>query len=67
MGEIYLAKKDLPSARKYFEKANQINPNDPLAANDLAWVYALQGENLDVADDSAARLLCLGLEQPSLD
>jgi Flp pilus assembly protein TadD len=49
MGEIYLAKADLKTARTYFEKANQANPNDPLAANDLAWVYALQGENLDVA------------------
>jgi Flp pilus assembly protein TadD len=48
-GEIYLAKNDLKSARTYFEKANQLAPNDPLAANDLAWVYALQGENLDIA------------------
>ena len=49
MGEIYLARNDLKTARQYFEKANQLAPNDPMAANDLAWVYALQGENLDVA------------------
>ncbi len=49
LGEIYLGKKDLKMARQYFEKANQIAPNDPMAANDLAWVYALQGENLDTA------------------
>ena len=49
LGNVYLARNDLKSARQYFEKANQLSPNDPLAANDLAWVYALQGENLDVA------------------
>jgi tetratricopeptide (TPR) repeat protein len=49
MGEIYLSRNDLKSARTYFEKANQIAPADALVANDLAWTYAQQGENLDVA------------------
>jgi len=49
LGNIYLYQNNLAQARQYFEKANQLAPNDPLAANDLAWVYALQGQNLDVA------------------
>jgi Flp pilus assembly protein TadD len=49
IGNAYLAKNDLKSAQQYFEKANTLSPHDPLIQNNLAWVYALQGQNLDVA------------------
>ena len=49
IGNAYLAKNDLKSAQQYFEKANTLAPHDPLIQNNLAWVYALQGQNLDVA------------------
>jgi Flp pilus assembly protein TadD len=49
MGNVYLAKNDVKTAQQYFEKANSLAPHDPLIQNNLAWVYALQGQNLDVA------------------
>jgi Flp pilus assembly protein TadD len=49
MGNVYLAKNDLKSAQQYFEKANTVAPHDALIQNNLAWVYAIQGQNLDVA------------------
>jgi Flp pilus assembly protein TadD len=44
-----LAKNDPKSALKYYQQALSLNPNDPIAANNVAWVYALQGQNLDMA------------------
>jgi tetratricopeptide (TPR) repeat protein len=49
VGNMYLAKNDLDSALKYYKVALQANRNDPVAANDVAWVYAVQGKNLDEA------------------
>ncbi len=49
IGNVYLAKGDLKSAGKYFQAALSQNTHDPIAANNLAWVYAMQGENLDMA------------------
>jgi len=49
LGNAYLAKNDLKSAQQMYEKANQLAPHDPLLQNNLAWVYAVQGQNLDVA------------------
>jgi tetratricopeptide (TPR) repeat protein len=49
IGNVYLSKNDLQSAQKYYEKANTLAPHDALIQNNLAWVYAVQGKNLDVA------------------
>ena len=49
IGNVYLSKNDLKSAQKYFEKANTLAPHDAMIQNNLAWVYAIQGVNLDVA------------------
>ena len=49
IGDVYLAKGDLKSAGKYFQAALSENAHDPIAANNLAWVYAQQGDNLDMA------------------
>ena len=46
---MYLVKGDLKSAGKYFQQALTENAHDPIAANNLAWVYAQQGDNLDMA------------------
>ena len=48
-GESYVHKGDLKSAGKYFQAALNQNAHDPIAANNLAWVYAAEGENLDMA------------------
>jgi Flp pilus assembly protein TadD len=49
IGNAYMAKNDMKSAQQYFEKANTLAPHDPLIQNNLAWVYAMEGQNLDVA------------------
>ena len=49
MGNVYLAKNDVKSSQQYFEKAMNLAPHDPLLQNNLAWVYAMQGQNLDQA------------------
>ena len=49
VGDVYLAKGDLKSAGKYFQASLSQNAHDPIAANNLAWVYAQQGDNLDMA------------------
>ena len=36
-------------ARARYEKVLQLEPRAPVAANNLAWIYAEQGANLDVA------------------
>jgi Flp pilus assembly protein TadD len=49
IGNVYLQKGDMKSAGKYFQASLSQNAHDPIAANNLAWVYAEQGENLDMA------------------
>jgi len=49
LGNVYLGKGDLKTAQQIFEKANTLAPRDPVLQNNLAWVYALQGQNLDQA------------------
>jgi tetratricopeptide (TPR) repeat protein len=40
---------DKTKAEDYYKKALQINPNQPVAANNLAYLMLLKGENVDVA------------------
>ena len=49
MGNLYLDQGNLEKARKYYEQAVAVDPNSAIAANNLAWAYAAQGANLDVA------------------
>jgi tetratricopeptide (TPR) repeat protein len=55
IGDIYLTKDDWKSAGKYFQAALAQNAHDPIAANNLAWIYAVQGENLDMAMNLATQ------------
>jgi Tfp pilus assembly protein PilF len=48
-GIIHQTRGDVKAARKQYEAALAIDPNAALAANNLAWLYAESGENLDVA------------------
>lgn len=49
IGSIYIDEGDLSQASNAFQKALAIDPNFVIAANNLAWIYAEQGQNLDVA------------------
>jgi tetratricopeptide (TPR) repeat protein len=49
LGMILQAKGDIDGARDRFERALQIDPEAGVAANNLAWIYAETGGNLDVA------------------
>ncbi len=49
LGMILQAKGDVDGARDRFERALQIDPEAGVAANNLAWIYAETGGNLDVA------------------
>ena len=49
VGVILEAQKKPQEARKRYEQALAIDPDMPVAANNLAWMYAETGENLDIA------------------
>ena len=48
IGNLYLDR-DLETARKYFQKALDVDPNFTVALSNMAWADALEGKDLDVA------------------
>ncbi|HVO63702.1 MAG TPA: tetratricopeptide repeat protein [Terriglobales bacterium] len=48
-GELYEAKRDWSQAKDMYQKALQIQADNPLASNNLAYVMLEQGGNVDVA------------------
>jgi len=49
LGIIYDAQKKFDKAKDYYQKALKINPKFVPAANNLAYLYAEKGENIDEA------------------
>jgi tetratricopeptide (TPR) repeat protein len=49
LGMISESEKDYTKAQEYYEKVLKINPDFPPAANNLAYIYAERGGNIDVA------------------
>jgi tetratricopeptide (TPR) repeat protein len=49
LGTILTQQNRTADARKHFERALEIDPHTAVAANDLAWDYANNGGNLDLA------------------
>ena len=49
VGILFEAQRDFASAVEWYKKALQIDPRAATAANNLAWLYADRGENLDDA------------------
>jgi tetratricopeptide (TPR) repeat protein len=49
IGMIHQSRRNNADAQKNYQKALDINPNAVVAANNLAWMYANQGGNLDIA------------------
>jgi Flp pilus assembly protein TadD len=59
-GSIYESKQDWDHAKLQYQKALEIQPDNPLASNNLAYVILEQGGNVDVAfamAQTARRLL----------
>lgn len=65
VGNIYLSEGNLDKAGQKFQQALAIDPGMAIAANNLAWVYAEQGKNLDVALGLAQKAKSLDPEVPS--
>ena len=66
IGSMYLQKGDLEQARKNLERAMTLDANFAIAANNLAWIYAKQGANLDVAVSLAQKAKQLLPDQVSI-
>ena len=49
LGIIYDTQKKYEKAKEYYQKALKIDPKFPPAANNLAYLYAERGENMDEA------------------
>jgi tetratricopeptide (TPR) repeat protein len=49
IGVLLEARRDMDGARDQFEHVLQVDPEAAVAANNLAWIYATHGGNLDVA------------------
>jgi Flp pilus assembly protein TadD len=48
-GNIYENKQDWERAKQQYQKALEVQPENPLASNNLAYVMLQQGGNVDVA------------------
>jgi tetratricopeptide (TPR) repeat protein len=48
-GDIYMNKQDWDHARQQYQKVLEIQPENPLASNNLAYVMLEQGGNVDMA------------------
>lgn len=59
MGNVYLQKNEFAAAEINYKKAIQELPDNADAANNLAWLYYLKGENLKEAEELARRALTL--------
>jgi tetratricopeptide (TPR) repeat protein len=49
LGTIVQGQGDTKAARQYYERVLQLDAEAPVAANNLAWLMATEGGNLDVA------------------
>jgi putative PEP-CTERM system TPR-repeat lipoprotein len=67
LATIYQAGKRLADAQRELEKVHQLDPGDADAANNLAWLYAEQGDNLDVALQLAQQAKRRWPERPDIN
>jgi tetratricopeptide (TPR) repeat protein len=49
LGNLYLLEENRERAQTHYQLALAANPNDAVAANNLAWIYLKNGGNLDIA------------------
>jgi Tfp pilus assembly protein PilF len=65
-GIILQTQGHVAEARKRFESALAIEPRSPVAANNLAWLQAEAGENLDVALQLAQSAVSVSPDTPEI-
>ena len=59
LGNAHFQKNELNKAEKYYKKAIKKEPQNADAHNNLAWLYYVQGMNLDKADSLVLRAMQL--------
>ena len=64
LGNAYYEMKDYPAAEEFFKKAIELNPADHSSLNNLAWVYAVQGIQLEEGLRLSRRSLRLNPDSP---
>ncbi len=65
LGNLYFQKKDVPAAVKQWKKTIELDPGDAETLNNLAFVYADSGVNLEEARRLAERALAREPDNPS--
>jgi tetratricopeptide (TPR) repeat protein len=55
MGNAYFQKKEWAEAERYYKKAIKKDPKNADAHNNLAWLYYVNHENLDLAESLALK------------
>ena len=66
VGNLYLEKGDLETAGTYYARALEVDPNFPVANANMAWVYAEEGKNLDVALGMAQKATAMLPDVPAI-
>jgi tetratricopeptide (TPR) repeat protein len=66
IGNLYLDKQNLETARKYYDQALASDPNFAPALANIAWVDALENQDLDVALGLARKAKSLAPDVPSI-
>jgi len=59
LGNAHFQKNELDKAEKYYKKAIKKEPQNADAYNNLAWLYYVQGKNLDEAESLVLRAMQL--------
>jgi len=67
VGLILEAENRRADAKAWYEKALQIDPRSPVAANNLAWMLATEGGNLDVALRLSQTAVSRAPEEPDVN
>jgi Tfp pilus assembly protein PilF len=66
VGNLYLDKGDMGTARKYYAQALAADPNFAVANANMAWIDAQEGKDLDVALGMAQKAKSTMPEVPSI-
>jgi tetratricopeptide (TPR) repeat protein len=66
VGNLYLEKNDFKTARSYFTRALEADPNFAVANANMAWIDAEEGKNLDVALGMAQKATSQMPEVPTI-